>query len=76
MPHEDKKEKPDFIVGLDNICAYGDFGKDAFNDLIKRGLPFAKIGNKIAVDKKILNDFVRSLIVKGDNLNPSEMPPE
>ncbi len=76
MFEEAKKENPDFIIGLEKICDYGDFGRDTFYDLIEKGMPFTKIGKKFAVDKKILNEFVRSLIIKSSSLKSSEMPKE
>jgi hypothetical protein len=68
-------DSPDFIVGLEEICKYCGFGKDSFWELVKKGMPFAKIGNKIIVDKKILNEFIRSFILKSPR-SPSDLPHE
>jgi predicted DNA-binding transcriptional regulator AlpA len=69
-------DSPDFIVGLEEICKYCGFGKDSFWELVKiYKMPFAKIGNKIIADKKILNEFMRTLILKSPR-DPSDFPPQ
>jgi hypothetical protein len=69
-------DSPDFIVGLEEICKYCGFGKDIFWEFVnKYGMPKGKVGNKIIVDKKILNEFIRAFILKSPR-NPADLPPE
>jgi hypothetical protein len=57
-----EQKQPNFIIGIDNICKYFNFGRDFFYELIKLKLPHKKINNRYVVSIKKVNDFIEKQI--------------
>ncbi len=53
----EEKQKT-FVIGINNICKYFDFGRDFFYECIKIGMPHNKINNRYVVTIKKVEEFI------------------
>jgi hypothetical protein len=47
-----------FVIGVNNICKFFNFGRDFFYECIKMGLPHKKINNRYVVTIKMVEEFI------------------
>ena len=47
-----------FLIGVNKICKYFDFGRDFFFELVKLGMPYKKISNRYVVNIKKVEEFI------------------
>jgi len=47
-----------FLIGVNKICKYFDFGHNFFLELVKLGMPYKKISNRYVVSIKKVEEFI------------------
>lgn len=53
-----EEKQLNFVIGVNNICKYFNFGRDFFYECLRLGMPCKKINNRYVVTVKKVEEFI------------------